>query len=69
MPLCARHTHPGHTILWIYDDTLRVFNMAQTHCMAGDRFDHLRRLWETSQQTRKKARINGKTKRVNGGIG
>ena len=69
MPLCAGNTYPGHTILWIYDDALRVFNVAQTHCLVGDRFDHLRRLRQETQQTRKETRIDGKTKRINGGIG
>ena len=69
MSLCAGNTYPGHTILWIYDDQSRIFNVAQTHCVACDRIGHLRRLWQETQQTRKEARIDGKIKRINGGVG
>ena len=59
----------GHYFLRIYDDTVRIYNMAQADSMAGNWFDNLRRLWQTSQQTRKEARIDGEAKRVNGGVG
>ena len=68
MSICASNTYPGHYFLRIYDDTVRIYNMAQADSLAGNWFDNLRRLWQTTQQTRKETRIDGKTKRIIGGV-
>lgn len=49
--------------------TTRIFHLVQAFCMAFGRFGHLCRLRQTSQQSYKETSIDGKTKRVNSGVG